>query len=393
MKIAQLCAVDFTLYHFLLPLMEGLRDQGHDVVGICGDGALLPGVRDRGFRVETIPFARSLSPRRNLTAFHRLRALFRRERFDMVHVHTPVAAAVGRFAAAATGIPKIVYTSHGFYFHEHTPNPKRAAFVAMEWVAGRFTHTLFTQAAEDAATAKRLRLCRTGDVLPIGNGCDPALFRPDPQARQQIRAGLNTDTDRIVIAAVGRLVAEKGFPELVDAMRCVDAELWVVGDRLASDHSAALDGVFRAVETDPVLRRRVRLLGYRTDIAAILAAADIFTLPSHREGMPRSVIEAMLTALPVVATDIRGTREEVVDNQTGFMVPVKNTQRLGAALNRLVADPNLRQTMGLAGRVRALAEFDEALVIARQIEHLGLAAAGPAARPNEPCDQRDRRTS
>ncbi|MHA1564799.1 MAG: glycosyltransferase family 4 protein [Alphaproteobacteria bacterium] len=389
MKIAQRCAVDFTLYHFLLPLMQGLRAQGHEVVGICGDGALLPGVRDHGFRVETIPFARSLSPRRNLAAFRQLRTLFRRERFDMVHVHTPVAAAVGRFAAAATGVPKVVYTAHGFYFHEHTPNPKRAAFIAMEWVAGRFTDTLFTQAAEDAATAKRLALCRTGDVLPIGNGSDPALFHPDSGARQQIRAALQTDPDRIVIAAVGRLVAEKGFPELVDAMRHVDAELWLVGERLASDHAAALNGVFKAVETDPVLRRRVRLLGYRTDIPGLLAAADIFTLPSHREGMPRSVIEAMLTGLPVVATDIRGTREEVVDNQTGYLVPVKNKGPLAAALNRLVADANLRQTMGMAGRARALAEFDEALVIARQIDHLGLAAANPAT----PANQRDQRTS
>ncbi len=374
MKIAQLCAVDFTLYHFLLPLMQGLRANGHEVVGICSDGALLSGVRDSGFRVETIPFARSLSPRRNVAAFRKLRALFRREDFDMLHVHTPVAAAVGRLAAATVGIPRVVYTAHGFYFHEYMPNPKRAAFVAMEWLAGRFTDTLFTQAAEDAATAQRLGLCRTGDVRPIGNGCDPALFRPAPQCRLATRAALHTPADRIVIAAVGRLVAEKGFPELVDAMRDVDAELWLIGDRLASDHSAALNDVFAAIETEPTLRERVRLLGYRGDIAALLAAADIFTLPSHREGMPRSVIEAMLTGLPVVATDIRGTREEVVDGKTGYLVPVRDTARLAAALNRLVADAGLRQTMGVAGRARARAEFDEAMVIARQIDHLGLAA-------------------
>ena len=187
----------------------------------------------------------------------------------------------------------------------------------MEWIAGRFTDTLFTQAAEDAATARRLGLCRTGDIMSIGNGCDPALFRGDAEARARVRAALSTDPDRVVIAAVGRLVAEKGFPELVEAMRNVDAELWLIGDRLASDHSAALDEVFAAVETDPQLHRRIRLLGYRPDIAALLAAADIFTLPSHREGMPRSVIEAMLTGLPVVATDIRGTREEVIHGTTG----------------------------------------------------------------------------
>jgi len=374
MKIAQLCAVDFTLYHFLLPLMEGLRANGHEVVGICSDGDLLAAVRGRGFRVETVALPRSLSLRRNLSAFSQLRALFRRERFDMLHVHTPVAAAVGRFAAATTAMPKVVYTAHGFYFHEFMPHPKRAAFIAMEWIAGRFTDTLFTQAAEDAATARRLGLCRTGDIEPIGNGCDPALFHGDAAARQRIRAALGTDPDRVVIAAVGRLVAEKGFPELVEAMRQVDAELWLIGARLPSDHSGALDEVFAAVETDPDLRRRIRLLGYRADIAALLAAADIFTLPSHREGMPRSVIEAMFTGLPVVATDIRGTREEVIHGDTGYLVPVRDPRHLAEALNNLVGDPDLRQAMGTAGRARARAEFDEALVIARQIDHLGLAA-------------------
>lgn len=172
MKICQLCTVDFTLYHFLLPLMKEMREAGHDVVGICADGGLLEPVRDAGFRVETSPLTRSFNPVSAIRSVVGLYKLLRREQFDIVHVHTPAAAFVGRFAARFAGVPCIVYTAHGFYFHEHMPWPKRWLVIAMEWLAGRFTHTLFTQSEEDAATALRLGLCRSGDVLAIGNGSD-----------------------------------------------------------------------------------------------------------------------------------------------------------------------------------------------------------------------------
>jgi glycosyltransferase involved in cell wall biosynthesis len=104
----------------------------------------------------------------------------------------------------------------------------------------------------------------------------------------------------------------------------------------------------------------------------LLAASDLFTLPSHREGMPRSIIEAMFAALPVVATDIRGSREEVVAEATGLLVPVNDAPALAQALARLAADAPLRRAMGAAGRARAVAHFDEAKVLARQLDIMGL---------------------
>jgi glycosyltransferase involved in cell wall biosynthesis len=96
-----------------------------------------------------------------------------------------------------------------------------------------------------------------------------------------------------------------------------------------------------------------------------MAAADIFCLPSHFEGLPMSIVEAMLTGLPVVATDIRGPREQVVEGETGLLVPPATVAPLAAALTRLGNDPSLRAAMGAAGRARAVARFDEAQVLAR----------------------------
>jgi hypothetical protein len=117
-----------------------------------------------------------------------------------------------------------------------------------------------------------------------------------------------------------------------------EAELWVVGDRLPTDHGEPLEPYFARAER--VLGPRLRRLGYRHDVARLLAASDVFALPSHFEGLPMSVVEAMLTGLPVVATDVRGPREQVADGETGFLVPPFETAPLAEALRRhgLTAD-------------------------------------------------------
>ena len=179
--------------------------------------------------------------------------------------------------------------------------------------------------------------------IAIGNGRDAAVFHPDPGSRAAVRVALGVPEDRVVVVIVSRLVRHKGHPELLAAMAAVpEAELWVVGDRLASDHGEDLEPIFATSG----LGARLRRLGYREDTPAVLAAADIFALPSHFEGLPMSVIEAMLTGLPVVATAIRGPREQVVDGETGLLVPPRAVEPLAAALRRLVADPALRASMG-----------------------------------------------
>jgi len=366
MKICQLCAVDFTLYHFILPLMEAERAAGHEVIGICADGPWLKEVEARGFRTIAVPFERSFNLLSHRRAYRRLERIFRAEHFDMVHTHTPIASLIGRFAAKRTRVPRIVYTAHGFYFHERMPSWKRRLFIGLEWLGGRVTDVLFTQAQEDAETARRYRLCKGGVIEAIGNGVDAERFHPasDGAVRAALRASLGTRDDRVVVLMIGRLVAEKGYPELFEAMRGLDAELWVAGERLASDHARSV--------TPPSDLANVKLLGHRKDVPDLLRAADIFVLPSHREGMPRSIIEAMMTGLPVVATDIRGSREEVVPGETGLLVPVDDVAALDKALATLIGDPEKRARFGAAGRVRALDLYDERKVIERQLRILGL---------------------
>ncbi|MGH7102592.1 MAG: glycosyltransferase, partial [Acetobacteraceae bacterium] len=175
--------------------------------------------------------------------------------------------------------------------------------------------------------------------------------------------------DRVVVVIVSRLVRAKGYPELLAAVAALpEVELWVVGERLPSDRGEDLAPLFAASGIGP----RLKLLGYREDVPALLAAADIFALPSHFEGLPMVLIEAMLAGLPVVASDIPGTRELVQRGTSGLLVPRGNSAQLTAALADLAQDPARRAAMGEAGRERALACYDEGKVLTRTLDLLGL---------------------
>ncbi len=366
LKVIEVTNVDFSLRHFLLPLMRAIRARGHQVVGVSADGPLLDVARAEGLRIVALPLARSVSPLAQVRALRSLIRLFRAERPDLVHAHMPISGILARVAARVAGVPRVAYTGHGFLFNQPGSRRRRAASLVLEWIAGRLTDTFLTVSDEEAADARRLGLHRR--AVGIGNGRDPSRFHPDGTARTRIRAELGVPDGRVVVLAVSRLVRHKGYPELAEAMRSVDAELWVVGERLASDRGEDMDAVLAASG----LGGRLRRLGYRDDVPALMAAADIFALPSHFEGLPMSVIEAMLCGLPVVATAIKGPREQVLDGETGLLVPPMQAAPLAAALRRLAADAALRGRMGAAGRLRALDRYDEAKVVARTIAALGL---------------------
>lgn len=374
MKVAEVINVDFALRHFLLPLMRGARERGHEVVGICAEGALLDLPRAEGFRIIPVPMARSLNPLAQYRAFRALLRVFRTEGFDLVHGHMPISGLLARLAARiARGRgrrPRIAYTCHGYLFNQPGPLWRRGLSLALEFAAGRITDIYLTVSAEEAADARRLGIHR--HPAAVGNGRDPALFRPDSAARAAVRAEMDTRPGDCVVIAVSRLVRHKGYPELIAALRAAPPHcvLWVVGERLPSDHGEDMEPLLAraAAEFGPRFRR----LGYRTDVARLLAAADVFALPSHFEGLPMSVIEAMLCGLPVIATDIRGPREMVVAGETGLLVPPGEVDSLAAALQALAENPARRARMGEAGRARALEHYTEAKVVARTLDLLGL---------------------
>ena len=378
LKVCQLCAVDFTLEHFLLPLIEGMRDVGWEVTAICSDGPAIARLRERGHVIQTISIERSFNLLRHINSTLALARLFKARKFDVVHVHTPVAALIGRIAARIAGVPMVVYTAHGFYFHDGMAGWKRWAFVGLEWVAGRLTDLLFCQSDEDSLDAVRFGICPADRVLTIGNGVSKRDFDPDRVGDgRAIRAKLGIPPEAFVVGLIARQVREKGIGEFLQGvveLSSKHSNLWalIVGERLRSDHT---QGVSQDVN-DALVKMSGRLVvtGPRSDIPELLSAMDLFCLPSWREGMPRTIIEAMMMAKPVVATNIRGSREEVVDGETGLLVPVRSPDQLAAAIEAFIFSPDLTKRAGQAGRVRALNLYDEAKVVDLQINRIKVEA-------------------
>jgi glycosyltransferase involved in cell wall biosynthesis len=315
-----------------------------------------------------------MNPISVLVAIFQLIRLFKIKQFDVVHVHTPVAALVGRVAAKITGVPMIVYTAHGFYFHDQMPRWKQTIFIFLERVGGLFTNLLFTQSAEDARAAIIKKIMPQGSVIAIGNGVDSERFNSAHlPVHDEIRKSLGIPLGAFVVGMIGRQVKEKGICEFLDAA-CEVSKLnskivfLLIGERLSSDHSADVSHeISKAIE---VLGDRLIILGLREDIPEMLMAMDVFCLPSWREGMPRTIIEAMMMAKPVIATNIRGSREEVLSGQTGILVPVRSPRVLAQAILFFASNPDQCISYGNAGRDRALSLYEEAHVVALQIERL-----------------------
>ncbi|MDA0734738.1 MAG: glycosyltransferase family 4 protein [Chloroflexi bacterium] len=371
-RVLQFCARDVTVQKLLLPLIDRLTGDGFEVVSACTPGRYTPDLIEQGYALRAVEVDRRFSPRSNAKSVWDLYRLLRREHFDVVHVHTPVAAAVGRVAAKMAGVPIILYTAHGFYHHENMRWRTRQACVWAERILGKATHTLMTQSQEDAASAVSEGIRPADRVVWIGNGVDISQFQPGPASAKD-KQSFGIPGSAPVAGFMGPIIAEKGALELVDAFAQTvksvpDAYLLLAGDVINGDRDLHTKEVIRQKLEGNKLSSRIIFAGYQEDISSFMRAIDLFALPSHREGMPRSIIEAMASGKPVVATDIRGCREEVIHDLTGLIVPLRDSQALSQAMTKILSDPALARRMGDEGRQRAEDLYDEKDVLDREVQ-------------------------
>lgn len=362
--------MDFTVYHFLAPLMRGCRDAGMAVEFACADGPWAAALEAEGFKYRPMPMSRARSAVAQLRAAVAFARSVRADRPDLIHTHTPIGGLVGRLGSFAVSDIPVAHTFHGLPLREDSRSLTERAFLTVERMLARRTAFFFSQASGDASRAIRLGVARRDDLLVIGNGIDLARFAPDSAERAAMRTELGLSADDVLVTTVGRLVREKGHLDLADAaLACADLasmHVAVVGDALPSDR----DPVTGALNTHPAVARlgpRWHRLGHRADVQRVLQASDVFVLASYREGLPRTVIEAMATALPIIATDIHACRELVEPGVVGLLVSPGRSADLAAAIRTLVTDAKLRRDMGVRARERAVARHDERDVVARQI--------------------------
>lgn len=361
LKILQFCAVDMTADVLLRPLIESLKAEGHEVDVACAYGDRTDRLRDEGWVIHTLPIDRKFSPKRNLQTIQELVRLLRREKYDAIHVHTPVAAALGRVAARIARTPHILYTAHGFYFHERMG---RIAYELVFWLekslAALATDWLLLQSEEDYSLAKTRHFKEDERLMHLGNGINLNRFYPTEK---------HISPEHLKFLFVGRLVQEKGILDLLQAFdeltkRYPNATLTIAGELMTSERDQE---TAKQVEAHLAQNPQIHYAGFVRDTPSLFAAHDVFLLPSYREGLPRSILEAMASGLPVIATDIRGCREEVTDGETGFLVPVGRPEALTLAMRWFIEHPEQCYSFGQRGREVVEEKFDETKILSRQL--------------------------
>jgi glycosyltransferase involved in cell wall biosynthesis len=348
-KALYLATVYTHLAAFHIPFMKLLQSWGYKVHAAASpDEGHKREVEAIGVRCWDVPFVRSPVSPKNLVAYRQLKALFAQERYDLIHVHTPMAAWLGRLAAKRTGQGPVLYTAHGFHFYKGAPWPYWLFYYPAERLAAHWTDGLIVMNSEDYERAQRMGFKPGKNLFFVhGVGVDLEQFSPAPKSRASVREELGLSDQDVVVMCVAEFTSTKNHAFLLAAWSKVAREepcahLLLIGD---GQLKQSMERRIR-VENIP----NVHFLGFRGDVPQLLQSADIFVLPSRREGLPRSIMEAMAAGKPVVATDVRGNRDLVGNGVTGILVKLGDVVGLAQAILQLIHDPELRLRMGEAGR-------------------------------------------
>ena len=367
LRVVHVCAIDWTVQVMLKPQILALKQAGYDVYAMCTPGKYQQSLKESGIEIIPVDIRRSMTPIQDLKSLWQLYRNFRRGKFDIVHTHTPKVSLLGQMAAWLAGVPVIINTVHGFYFHDDMPTGKRNFYIFMEKIAAKFSSRILSQNSEDIETAIKLGICKPEMIRKLGNGIDLNRFcrkRFDSNFGLTKRQQLGIPADAFVVGIIGRMVREKGYLELFEAVAKLVAKgynIWLLG--IGPDEPEKEDAVHISDAARYGIDNRSIFCGHRDDVDELMTAMDVYALPSYREGYPRSAMEACAMSLPVIATNIRGCREVVLDGKNGFLVPVRDANALADAIEKLINDESLRINMGLQGRSRAECTFDEKKVI------------------------------
>lgn len=369
-KVLLVAHWDWVLYNFRLPLAKALREHGYDVVFVCPFGEYVNKLMEAGFRcIHWSIIRRSVNPLEEIKALFHLAYIYRQERPNLVHHFTVKPNLLGSLAARlVTGLKgknqlRVIntFTGLGFLFSDHLMARLLRVTTLPLFRFGQNGHKVWIvcQNFEDREKLIQLGLATPSRTFVIvSSGVETRRFSPNsPNASHSSR------TPIVLMAA--RLLWDKGVKEFVEAAqllkeRGVKAEFWLAGKPDDGNPMAVPEEFLQRWSEQGI----IRWLGHCDNMPELLRQVDVAVLPtSYHEGVPRFLLEAAATGLPLVATDIEGCRMVVRNGVNGYLVPIRNAHALADAIERLVRNPQLRLQMGKASREIIVKEFDERKIL------------------------------
>ncbi len=320
----------------VLELLHGLRNKYELILATGEDGFLLDHAKELGVESYLLPsLKRKLSPLQDYRAYQEIRNIIQQIKPDLVHTHSSKAGILGRLAAHRLGV-KNIFTAHGWAFAEGTPWARKLIGIPTEFIAGKWCDRIITVSHADKRLAVKHHIANQNKITVIHNGL--------ADIEQDLLANPVNETP--ILTMVARVAPPKNFICLLDALALIDDKylLRVVGDGPELSH---VQEYARKIG----IEKNINFMGSRNDVPLILASSDIFILSSDWEGFPISIIEAMRAGLPVIASNVGGISEAIIEGRNGYLVPRGDAEMLSNAIRQLLADKNKRKEMGQCSRV------------------------------------------
>ena len=356
-KVLFIASIELHILSFHMPFIGSLQQKGH-VVHVATRLTEENKMND-GTVWHAVSFVRSpLSPA-NIKALFQLIRLMQREKYDLIHVHTPVAAFLGRLAAWWVGRCRVLYTVHGFHFYRGAPLLQWLLFYPAEKLARYWTDSILVMNREDMRQAKRLGYVSKHSLFFVpGVGVDlerygiaegESAIMETTSRNTVLGANVALGPNSIVFTCVAELIPRKNLSFLLQgwvqaSVSLPNAHLCVVGAGIEEER------LKKKIEEQEI--KRVHLLGYRRDVPAILQATDVFILVSTQEGLPRGTLEAMAAGCPLIVSRIRGHVDLVEEGKNGLLVKTNDVDGLTEAIRSLGMSASLRRAMGEESKKR-----------------------------------------
>lgn len=360
-KLLIVTTISGTLRSFLLPFARYFRERGWQVDGMAQGVSACADCLQAFDRVWEIEWSRNPLDLKNLSvAPQKIREIVDREQYDLIHVHTPVAAFVTRYAlkdVRAQGKCKVIYTAHGFHFHPGGNGVKNTLFLTLEKLAANWTDYLVTINHVDRAAAIDRQLMPPAAIRYMpGIGIDTDYYHPDHITElevEKVRQELGLSADLPMLLCIAYFDPGKRHRDILKAL----AKLNRPDFCMAFAGKGPLFEELRQLASELRVADRVRFLGERNDIRVLIRAARATILVSEREGLSRSVLESLSLEVPVIGTKIRGIEESISDG-CGLKVEVGDSQGIASAIAWVLDHPQETQAMGKRGREKMVANYE-----------------------------------
>lgn len=374
-------ATSVTLSQTVFNQMVYQKKQGHRVVALCPDDAWTKPLKYKDIQVIHVPFIWHSAKASLTSALLRTFRVCRQQKFDVVHTHTLLPGVAGRIAARLAGVPCVVHTFHSWPPHLYKSRFFKLAFYASEIVAAHFAHANLFQNPDDLRSWSKIPAIPIKKATLVGNGIDFSAItnKVGLGARERIREEFGISADTFVIVNVARFEPQKGHIFLLETLQHlipkVNRKVVTLLVGMGIDQEK-IEAEVKRLD----LQNEVYFTGYRQDVPDILAASDLSIMTSHYEGIPRALMESMVLGLPVVATNVPGTRSLIQPDLTGLLVDYGDVPGLSSALTKVLTDPALAGRIGENGKNLVQTKFNEYSVADRVEEvynHVLLKTSAP----------------